>query len=232
MENRESQQRIHQLQQQIAGLQEKLDFYEEIFRKLPAIIYLYDCEKRSPVWVSRCISEFTGFSLDERLKTDSDTWYSERYHPDDVSMEIDTKERFTKEPDKNLSVIYRVKHKNGQWKWLLASGAVFKKRPDGTPENTIAVCADITNNRISEKRFASYLKEMRRMTNIHKINTLTKKENEVLKLLIQGHSVRKIAEMTFRSHHTIDNHKRNIMKKLNIHHICRLTEFALECGLV
>jgi DNA-binding NarL/FixJ family response regulator len=46
---------------------------------------------------------------------------------------------------------------------------------------------------------------------------LTDRERGILKLLVDGHSKRQIAEELFLSFHTIDTHLRNIYTKLHVH---------------
>jgi DNA-binding NarL/FixJ family response regulator len=46
---------------------------------------------------------------------------------------------------------------------------------------------------------------------------LTDREREILKLLVDGHSKKQIAEEIFLSFHTIDTHLRNIYTKLHVH---------------
>jgi len=46
---------------------------------------------------------------------------------------------------------------------------------------------------------------------------LTRREKEILKLVVDGHSNRNIAEMIYLSPHTVDTHIRHIYSKLEVH---------------
>jgi DNA-binding NarL/FixJ family response regulator len=61
---------------------------------------------------------------------------------------------------------------------------------------------------------------------------LTKREEEVLTLIAQGYTNRKIADALFLSVRTINTHRTNLMKKLDIHDTARLVRYAIETGLV
>jgi two-component system response regulator NreC len=61
---------------------------------------------------------------------------------------------------------------------------------------------------------------------------LTRCELEVLRLLALGHSVRDCADQLKRASSTVDNHRSNIMKKLDLHKIAQLTRFAIHQGLI
>jgi DNA-binding NarL/FixJ family response regulator len=57
---------------------------------------------------------------------------------------------------------------------------------------------------------------------------LTEKELEVLRLIAEGWKVNKIAEKLFLSPFTIMAHRRNIMKKLDLHSAAELVKYAYE----
>jgi len=60
---------------------------------------------------------------------------------------------------------------------------------------------------------------------------LTERESEVLKLLAQGETTKKIALRLRLSVKTVGTHRRNIMEKLNTDSIAKLTKFAIREGL-
>ena len=61
---------------------------------------------------------------------------------------------------------------------------------------------------------------------------LTDREREILQLVAESHSTREIAAKLGISIKTVDNHRTNLMRKLNLHDIASLTRYALEVGLI
>jgi DNA-binding NarL/FixJ family response regulator len=59
---------------------------------------------------------------------------------------------------------------------------------------------------------------------------LTDREREVLQLVAEGHSTKEIAVKLGISAKTVDNHRTNLMRKLNIHDVASLTRHAIENG--
>lgn len=57
---------------------------------------------------------------------------------------------------------------------------------------------------------------------------LTPREREVMKLLAEGHTVRKIAKMLSVSMKTVEAHKFNLMRKLDIHNKAELVHLAIR----
>jgi two-component system, NarL family, response regulator NreC len=62
--------------------------------------------------------------------------------------------------------------------------------------------------------------------------TLTSRERQVLKLVAEGNKNREIAAYLSLSTKTVEKHRANLMKKLNLHSSSELTAFAMEHGLV
>jgi DNA-binding NarL/FixJ family response regulator len=63
-------------------------------------------------------------------------------------------------------------------------------------------------------------------------STVTHRERQVLKLVAEGRSNRVIAEYLCLSVKTVEKHRSNLMRKLDLHNASALTAFAIERGLV
>ncbi len=61
---------------------------------------------------------------------------------------------------------------------------------------------------------------------------ITRREKEIIRELIKGHNVPKIAETLFISAHTVETHKKNIFKKLDIHNSIDLVKLVNEKKLL
>jgi len=63
-------------------------------------------------------------------------------------------------------------------------------------------------------------------------DTLTQREREILKLIAEGNKNKEIAEYLCISQKTVEKHRTNLMKKLDLHNVAALTAFAMEKGLI
>lgn len=63
-------------------------------------------------------------------------------------------------------------------------------------------------------------------------NTLTRRERETLKLIAEGYKNREIGSLLRISPKTVEKHRENLMKKLDLHSVSALTAFAIEHGLL
>ena len=61
---------------------------------------------------------------------------------------------------------------------------------------------------------------------------LTDREREVLKLVVEGHTAREIADMLVVSHKTVEWYKTSLMNKLNIHNRTDLIKFAIRRAII
>lgn len=63
------------------------------------------------------------------------------------------------------------------------------------------------------------------------LKDLTKREKEILKLIANGFSNKEIGEKLFISHRTVDSHRTNLMKKIQVKNIAGLIRFAVKNGI-
>jgi DNA-binding NarL/FixJ family response regulator len=62
--------------------------------------------------------------------------------------------------------------------------------------------------------------------------SLTSREQEILRLLAEGKSAKKISEQLCISPKTVENHRTNIMAKLELHSTMELVRYAARLGLI
>ena len=70
-----------------------------------------------------------------------------------------------------------------------------------------------------------------KITDVH-YASLTAREQEILRLLAEGMSAREIAEKLCISPKTVENHRSNIMNKLDLHSTLELVRYAARLGLI
>jgi len=84
---------------------------------------------------------------------------------------------------------------------------------------------------ISEKVIEGYLEGRKALKTKSAWDTLTQREREILKLIAEGYKNKEIADYLFISLKTVEKHRSNLMKKLDLHNTAALTAFAIEKGL-
>lgn len=85
---------------------------------------------------------------------------------------------------------------------------------------------------VSDKILNGYLKGSRAVKPESAWETLTPREMEILKLVGEGYTSPEIADFLCISPKTVDKHRSNMMRKLDLHSAAALTAYALEKGLI
>ena len=85
---------------------------------------------------------------------------------------------------------------------------------------------------ISEVLVEGYLHGKRGLKPKSMWETLTSREREILKLIAEGYRTKDIADFLCISVKTAENHRSNLMRKLDLHNVAAVTAFAMEKGLI
>lgn len=103
---------------------------------------------------------------------------------------------------------------------------------DGDEEELIIAINTVMQNKkyLSKDINQDYLKLLKNKKDIIQVQ-LSAREKEVLQLIAEGNSSKKIGEILFLSSKTVDVHKNNIMKKIDLYSIPELTKYAVNKGL-
>jgi DNA-binding NarL/FixJ family response regulator len=77
-----------------------------------------------------------------------------------------------------------------------------------------------------------YLRVERMLSANHLQNILTTRERELLKLIAEGYKNKEMADNLCISLKTVETHRSNLMKKLNVHNVAELISVAGEVGII
>jgi two-component system response regulator NreC len=116
-----------------------------------------------------------------------------------------------------------------------ADGYVLK---DATHHELVMAIKSAMNNKpylspgISEKVIEGYLEGKVSLKPDSPWAMLSQREREILKLIAEGYKNKEIADDLCISLKTVEKHRANLMKKLDLHNAAALTVYAMEMGLV
>ncbi|QBX56551.1 response regulator transcription factor [Nocardioides seonyuensis] len=115
-----------------------------------------------------------------------------------------------------------------------ASGYVLKSAAD---EDLVSACRAAMRGEsflyagVASTLVRSYLERLRRGEG-PPASVLTAREDQVVKLIAEGHSSREIAAALVISHKTVERHRANILAKLGMRDRTELTRYAIRAGLI
>ncbi|HCK99747.1 MAG TPA: hypothetical protein DHW42_06560 [Candidatus Marinimicrobia bacterium] len=105
-------------------------------------------------------AEMLGYTLDE-LSSVSNDLLAKLIHPDDLKKSNELLEKhFAGKTEYYISEI-RMKHKNGNWVWILDRGKVFEWDENGKPIRMVGTHLDITEHKKIEKEHERVIKELK-----------------------------------------------------------------------
>ena len=116
-----------------------------------------------------------------------------------------------------------------------ADGFVLK---DATHDELIMAIKNVMGGKsylspgVSEKIIEGYLKGKKSNQSLSSWESLSQRELEVLKLIAEGYKNKEIAGDLCISLKTVEKHRANLMKKLDLHNAAALTVYAVDKGLV
>jgi DNA-binding NarL/FixJ family response regulator len=91
-------------------------------------------------------------------------------------------------------------------------------------------------SRLNPQSLSQHMADLQALSRSHQLfsrgTALTQRETEILKILAEGQTVREVASALQLSLKTVEAHKLNLMRKLNIHNRAALIDYAVSQGLV
>jgi len=116
-----------------------------------------------------------------------------------------------------------------------ASGYILKKSP--TQELVSAIQAVSKGEAflcpsVAKQVLGEYLKQVEQTKKEDSYDELTERELELVSLIAEGKTSKEIAELLNISVHTVQSHRLNLMKKLDIHDSGQLVRYAIRRGLI
>lgn len=144
--------------------------------------------------------------------------------------------RASKRAHPGLKVIVLTMHANREYVTRAmeegASGYLLK---DSAVQDLVAAIEAVGNGRayfspVIQQQLADRVREEGKGSDA--LQSLTERERDVLRLLSAGLSSKEIAEGLDISVRTVDTHRANLMRKLDLRSVALLTQFAIREGLV
>ncbi|MEB3190606.1 MAG: PAS domain-containing protein [Snowella sp.] len=124
---------------------------QKITDSSPNIIYLYDVQQKRNVYVNQQIEVILGYTPDEIQAMGAD-FFCRLIHPDDLPVLPAAYERLAKLQDDEIHEFEcRLKHANGQWRWLYNRDKVFSRDESGQVKLSVGSAQDITKRKQIEE---------------------------------------------------------------------------------
>jgi DNA-binding CsgD family transcriptional regulator len=131
----------------------------------------------------------------------------------------------------------RLTRKDGQAIWVMQQGAFIEIDSEGRPMVTFDTLSDTSHYKKDNSMTLTMFKStddprLKLYFPIQGDESFTKREVELIKLLADGLSSKEIAGQLSISPHTVDTHRRNMIKKAGVTDTNKLISYSLRNGLI
>lgn len=129
----------------------KNKFIDNLLATSPNIIYVQDLRSNSNIFINEPGLDILGYSQED-LKNMKDKLFNNIIHPEDIPK-INKQNSILKNSSSNdvYEIEFRLKIKDGTYRWFLARERVFRRDEDGVPIEKIGIITDITKRKQSEE---------------------------------------------------------------------------------
>ncbi|HEY8402107.1 MAG TPA: PAS domain S-box protein [Cytophagaceae bacterium] len=150
-------------------LEETRHFVAQVVELNPDMLYVYDFTLDRLVYLNKAITNVLGFELEE-FNASWEEVCNNYVHPDDRDKLEFNREffRLLKE-GKSVEQEYRLRSREGEWRWIYSKIASFKWSKDKKPQQILGVSRDITKLKLAEekiKKSEMLLKEAQEMAHV------------------------------------------------------------------
>ncbi|HLO47032.1 MAG TPA: PAS domain S-box protein [Kamptonema sp.] len=134
------------------ALQESQRFIQKIADSSPNILYLYDLQAQRNLYVNHEITSILGYKP-EVIQAMGTNFTRNLMHPDDLRLVLPaySKQISMAQDGEIVETEYRMRHTNGEWRWLHSRDSVFSRDASGKVKQIIGNAQDITERKRLEQ---------------------------------------------------------------------------------
>jgi len=215
--------------------EQKICTLEAVADNLPVVIIVLELKKLMVEYMSPNGLQILGFSL-KQLKELGEAYQHMFFNPDDMEDSWTKVVQLINSADDSKFVTYfqQVRPSPGhEWKWYLSSAKVFMRNEQGQSTHILVTASPVDPLHHVTSKVNRLLEENNFLHRNQRIfASLTKRENEILKLMALGDSSIEIKNKLHISGQTASTHRRNIKAKLGAASNYDIVRFAQAFDLI
>lgn len=135
-----------------SALRESQHFIQAIADSNPNLLYVYDVIEQRNVYSNRQISTMLGYTARE-IQDMGTAMMSTLLNPEDLPAFLESVKKVELAKDGDvIECQYRMKHKNGEWRWMHSWDTVFLRTTDGKAKQILGTANDMTDRKMAEEK--------------------------------------------------------------------------------
>ncbi|MEG4233152.1 PAS domain S-box protein [Microcoleus sp. Pol11C3] len=141
---------ISQRKKTEAALRESQRFTQQIAGASPNILYVCDLIEQKTIYANASIYHILGYTVED-IQAMGVWMMSTLIHPQDSIKMPDYLQQVEAGSEGDIFEIeYRIRHKDGSWRWMVSRDTVFAKTGDGKLKQILGTATDITESKQAE----------------------------------------------------------------------------------
>jgi PAS domain S-box-containing protein len=201
-----------------------------IFDHIHAFVFIFDYEKRIPVWINKYYETRMGYSLKELDNLTTEKFLS-LFHPESLKLFLDRMSNYENITLEDRKTVYKLKSQDGSWINMLISSSVYERNSEGQNKYLIGYGVEVIDG--DHHNSLNDLTEIERKSeNVIKFEKLSKREIEIMSFIANCYTDKEIAEKLKISINTTKTHRKRIINKLGLKNTASLVKLAIESNLV
>ena len=163
-------------------LQERQHFIETVLDTEPGTVYIFDFQENRNVFVNRNWFVDFGYSVEETQTADN--FLAEIIHAEDLPRIIEHHNhiRSSQDDKSNFDVEYRIRSKNGDWRWVLSRDTIFARNAAGEVTQILGILHDITERKRAEEKVKQQLNEIAMVNAVSQVAVSQLEINSLIEL--------------------------------------------------
>ena len=138
-------------EEEISAALQQGRIFRQISDTLPDLLYIYDLTEQRNIYVNREVGAMLGYTPEE-IRDMGSTLFTRLIHPDDFEgVAAQTEKIFALKDGEAQETEYRMRRRDGAWRWLLSRDSVFARDENGRPTQTLGIAQDITERKIAQE---------------------------------------------------------------------------------
>ncbi len=152
-----------------------ITFFQKIAHAVPAMVAVYDIRTGKYLFVNDGIKKILGYTAEDFLNKGVPFAIS-LVHPDDLplimeknqqALERANKDPFARKSKPIVSFEYRMRHKNGEYIWLLTEGTVFTRDQRQKVASVLNTSIDISEQKSAEEDLINFNRTLQEKISLH-----------------------------------------------------------------
>ncbi|SDL91282.1 PAS domain S-box-containing protein [Catalinimonas alkaloidigena] len=127
-------------------------FIEAVLNNTPDMLHVYDLSLGRNIYLSKQFTDFVGYT-DAEVEAMGGLPLSTLVHPEDLPAFTSRRQEWRElEENQIRTTEFRVRHRDGNYRWLRSREMVFRRDPKGKPTQILGITQDITSFREVQER--------------------------------------------------------------------------------